>query len=136
MRSRFWALLVVLAVGAAAYLAFEHASLVLRVASAQDQAATFEKMRQQALKASDPAHLVGYLECTVGYYPSGSKQSAGSSLDLIVEQARQSAVREIIADLRAKTGQDLGDDPQAWIDRFKRPDPGRRKPPSAVDAQR
>jgi hypothetical protein len=38
----------------------------------------------------------------------------------MVEQARASAIREIIAELRKKTGEDLGDDPEVWIKKYGR----------------
>ena len=44
------------------------------------------------------------------------KQTEGSALDRVVERARQSAVREIIAILRSRTGKDFGDDPRRWIE--------------------
>jgi hypothetical protein len=110
------------AVLAGGYLAFAHACLVLRVAFAREQMEIFEQMQQQVRKARDPAEAVNYLEYAAGYYPSGTKQVPGSSLDAMVEQARHSAIREIIADLRTRTGQDLGDDPQAWVKRFRKPD--------------
>jgi hypothetical protein len=94
------------------------ASLTIHVAFAEDQTETFEEMRSQAVRAADPLNITSYLEYAVNYYPSGTKQVKGSPLDKVVERARRSAVREIIAHLRSKTGQDLGDDPQAWIARF------------------
>jgi hypothetical protein len=59
-------------------------------------------------------------EYAVGYYPSGTKQIQGSTLDLLVERVRGCVAREIIANLRARTGQDLCEDPESWIKRFKR----------------
>jgi hypothetical protein len=58
---------------------------------------------------------VELLEYVVSYYPSGTKQTAGSRLDKIVERARQSTIREMISALRKRSGQDFGDDPQAWL---------------------
>lgn len=93
----------------------KYVALFFRVTLAEEQTKIFEDLRVQALQ-SPPEKAVEYLGGVVHYYPSGSKQVTGSRLDRIVEQARQSAVREILADLRARTGKDFGDDPQRWID--------------------
>jgi hypothetical protein len=58
------------------------------------------------------------LQYVVGYYPSGSKQETGSRLDRMVEQERALATRDIIAYLRSKTGEDLGERPEAWIQKY------------------
>jgi hypothetical protein len=99
---------------------WDHGWLSVRVAFAEEQTAIFEEMREKAASA-DPTKAIGYLEYAVNYYPSGSKQVAGSSLDHMVERARRSAVREMIADLRRKSGEDLGDDPKRWIAHFQKP---------------
>jgi hypothetical protein len=91
----------------------------LQIAFAEDQTAIFEQMRQKV--AESDGVEVGCLEYVVSYYPSGTKQIAGSRLDRVVERARRSAVREIIATLRAKTGKDLGDVPQRWIEGLNAP---------------
>src|SRR5262245_38056858 len=82
----------------------------LRCSFADDQTEIFNAMTEKATKAA-PAEAIACLEYVLDYYPSGTKQAKGSKLDRVVERARQSAVREIIAHLRAKTGEDLGDDP-------------------------
>jgi hypothetical protein len=86
----------------------------LQIAFADEQTAIFEQMRRQT--AESETVDVGYLQYTLSYYPSGSKQTEGSALDRVVERARQSAVREIIAILRSRTGKDFGDDPRRWIE--------------------
>jgi hypothetical protein len=58
------------------------------------------------------------LEYVVGYYPSGSKQETGSQLDRMVERESARAVKEIIAYLRTKTGEDLGANPKPWIQKY------------------
>jgi NhaP-type Na+/H+ or K+/H+ antiporter len=98
-------------------LSVKHFVLSIRVAFADDQTAIFEEMRAKAMHADFP-NVVDYLEYTAHYYPSGTKQVQGSHLDRLVERARQSAVAAIISYLRQKSGQDLGDDPEAWIKRF------------------
>ena len=89
----------------------------LYVAFAEDQTAIFEQMRRQ-VKDSDAA-AVGCLEYVVSYYASGTKQDVGTPLDLVVERARQAAIREIIGILRTKTGQDFGEDSHLWIEGLK-----------------
>jgi hypothetical protein len=91
-----------------------HAVTGMQIAFADEQTAIFEQMRRQS--AESESVDVGYLDYAVSYYPSGTKQTAGSALDRVVERSRQSAVREIIAILRSRTGKDLGDDPRRWIE--------------------
>ena len=86
----------------------------LEIAFAEDQIDIFEQVTTKALQAK-PAEAAACLQYVVGYYPSGTKQQAGSRLDRMVERQRTQAVREIIASLRRKTGEDLGDDPKEWI---------------------
>jgi hypothetical protein len=107
--------LVLIAV--AGKLLYDHLLLSLRVSFAEDQTTIFDEMRAKAL-ASSPRQAVECLEYTVNYYPSGTKQIPGSKLDQIVERARQSAIRDMLADLRARTGRNFGDDPKRWIDEF------------------
>jgi len=91
--------------------------LKVRVTFASEQTQIFEEMRTQALQ-SDATGAAGCLEYVVGYYPSGSKQETGSRLDRMVERERALAVRDIVAYLRTKTGQDLGESPEAWIQKY------------------
>lgn len=109
------ALLLVLAL--AAKLFWDTGMLQVQVAFASEQTGIFDSMRTQAL-SSDAAGAAGSLEYVVHYYPSGTKQVAGSRLDGVVERARADAVRAIIAHLRTKTGEDLGDDPEKWIQKY------------------
>src|SRR5262245_45513661 len=53
----------------------------LRVSFADDQTAIFEEMRRRAENMDDPTEGAQCLEYVVRYYPSGSKQLAGSKLD-------------------------------------------------------
>ena len=74
-------------------------------------------MRLGALR-SDPAEAAGCLEYVVSYYPSGTKQEAGSRLDRMVERERALALRDILSYLRVKMGEDLGEAPEAWIQKY------------------
>jgi hypothetical protein len=98
-------------------LAVDYVPLKIRVALASEQVEIFEESRVRALM-SDPQEAIKHLSSAVNYYPSGSKQITGSRLDLLVEQARDSSIREIIAYLRQTTGEDLGDEAKPWIDKY------------------
>ena len=99
------------------YLFLANGWLTIRVAWAEGQTAIFEEMLDTALPgdAHIAAECLGYVEV---YYPSGSKQVTGSRLDRIVERERTRASRRIIDHLRSKTGQDLGANPNAWIEKY------------------
>src|ERR1043166_3917397 len=98
-------------------LLFGYAPLKLRLAFASEQVHIFDEMRDKALR-SDASSSAGCLEYVVNYYPSGTKQESGSRLDRMVESARGQSVREILAYLRTKTGEDLGTDPESWIEKY------------------
>lgn len=99
-------------------LAWQMAWLSVHVAFAEEQTEIFDAMRVKAIAAPDPKTAADCLGYVVNYYPSGSKQDVGSRLDKVVERQRASAIRDIILDLRQKTGEDLGDDPQIWIQKY------------------
>ena len=106
-----WALLVTLAV----YCQIENLLKTVKIRFAAEQTEIFEEMREKA-KNANADEAAGTLSYVLFYYPSGTKQPAGSPLDVVVERARRSAVREIIALLRTKTGRDFGDEPLDWIE--------------------
>lgn len=109
------AVLVVILAAICGKLGWDRAALSLRLSFAEDQIRIFEEMRMNALK-TNPSEAVENLRYVVNYYPSGSKQIAGSQLDNIVEIARTNAAARIIDDLRERTDKDYGEDPQRWID--------------------
>ena len=98
--------------------ATKYTMLKLRVDFAAGQIATIEEMKTAAGETTDPHKLSGQLQYVVSYYPSGSKQFNGTSLDRVVETARSNAVAAIIAHLRATTGKDLANDPEAWFKEY------------------
>ena len=107
-------LLCAMLMAAGGCLFWEYGRLQIRVASASEQTRIFTEMRTCAFQSS----LSGAADClqyVTGYYPSGTKQETGSQLDRMVERERKKAVNDIIAYMRTKTDQDLGDDPSAWI---------------------
>ena len=91
--------------------------LHIHVAFASEQTEIFDNMRREALSA-DAVGAAQSLAYVVNYYPTGTKQVRGSLLDRMVERERTNAVLEIISHLRTKTGEDLGDDPEKWIQKY------------------
>jgi hypothetical protein len=102
------------------YLFLSYGYLNLQAAFADEQTQIFDEMRTQALQSTAPSNIAGSLEYVVVYYASGSKQRTGSKLDRVVERHRTAVVREIIAHLRRVTGQDLGENPEPWIQKYAR----------------
>jgi hypothetical protein len=93
--------------------------LQIRVAWAGSQVEIFSDMSRKAAASGAP-EAVEYLEYVVGYYPSGTKQVSGSTLDRMVETSRARAIQEIIMHLRSKTGEDLGTNAEPWLLKFSR----------------
>jgi hypothetical protein len=110
----FAALLLAILLG---WQSWNHARLKIEVAFADEQTRIFEDMRQQAFGGS-PSGAAEALAYAVNYYPSGTKQREGSRLDKVVERARASVVRDIVSGLRQKTGENLGEKPEAWIEKY------------------
>jgi hypothetical protein len=108
---------LVVSLAAAGKIFWDAVLLRLRVSFASEQIAIFEEMRSRALSA-EGSGAAQHLEYVVNYYPSGTKQIAGSRLDGIVERARTNAIRDIITHLREKTGENLGDDTEKWIQKY------------------
>ena len=120
-RRSTWGLAAVLllAFALASYWFARYGWLSVQAALAEEQTLYFEEARDQALLNSRPEEIVRCIEGTLNYYPSGSKQTAGSRLDRMVERARRLAVDDMIRQLRSKTGLDLGNEPQKWLEHFR-----------------
>jgi len=88
----------------------------IEIMFADEQTSIFDEMRTQAEQVTSVDEIVGSLQYVVHYYPSGTKQRPGTRLDRIVERHRAAVVRAILVHLRQVTGQDLGDDPELWIE--------------------
>ena len=112
------AVLLVLASALAGYWFVRYGWLRVQAALGEEQTLYFEEARERGLHNSRPEDIVGCIEGTLNYYPSGTKQTAGSHLDRMVERARRLAVDDMIRHLKSVTGVDLGNDPQKWIERF------------------
>jgi hypothetical protein len=75
----------------------------------------FDKMRALALR-SEPKDAVEILDGLATIAP----RRGNSPTELVFEHERQAAMREIISYLRQKTCEDLGDDPQKWVQKYRR----------------
>jgi hypothetical protein len=111
------AVVVVLLVAFSGKLFWDYSLLDIRTELAREQIEIFDDMRDRAL-GSGVAEAADCLRYAVHYYPSGTKQVTGSRLDRIVERERGEVVRAIIAHLRNKSGEDLGDDPEKWVEKY------------------
>ena len=72
------------------------------IAHAKDQIEVFYNMKKQAKEAETYDKVMPFLEYTINYYPSGTKQAKGTLLDMIVEQVRQEVICDINEILRQK----------------------------------
>lgn len=113
------ALVVTLALAGYAWVGW--GELRVRAALGEEQGRMFEECRAKALETTNTGQIVGLIEAAIAYYPSGTKQRRASHLDLLVEQSRRLSVQAMLAHLRDVSGTNLGDDPQRWIDAFRRP---------------
>jgi hypothetical protein len=109
--------IILLLLAVCAKLYWDYSMLSLQTEFARDQIEIFTTTREQAKSATtvDAAEALRY---AVRYYPSGTKQITGPRLDKIVEAKRAETVRAILDYLRTKTGEDLGKDPERWIEKF------------------
>ncbi|MCX6871078.1 MAG: hypothetical protein NTY84_10715 [Verrucomicrobia bacterium] len=97
---------------------WNYGNLKVQAAFADEQTRIFDAMQMQSHQSSKPRDIAESLEYVVWYYPSGTKQEAGSRLDRVVERHRKAVVRDIVAHLRSVTNQDLGERPEPWIEKY------------------
>jgi hypothetical protein len=109
-----WALAVI-AISLCALSAARYWLLDLRVYLAAEQIEVFRDMATSAEQTSNPREVSGLLKYAIDYYPSGTKQPAGTPLDGIVEEERKMICGRIVDRLRSLTGRDLGKDPKEWL---------------------
>jgi hypothetical protein len=86
------------------WLIFERGRFAVRelqIMFAREQTALFEEMTRKALATKDEKELSEIRQYIEWYYPSGTKQAKGSSLDMIVESARRDALAAIDARVEA-----------------------------------
>jgi len=113
--------LAALACGAiclAVWCLVRYAALSVEVGLARERVQVIAYATDRALRGT-PAEAAAHLEYVLGYYPPGQGRSAGAELDAIVETHRRVCTRQIIEHLKRTTGENLGDEPRAWIERFK-----------------
>jgi hypothetical protein len=75
-----------------------------------------DKCRDRALQA-EPQKAVEYLDM-LDQSPPREWTARRGNPGRVIEIERASAIREVIAYLRKKTGEDLGDDPKRWIEKY------------------
>jgi hypothetical protein len=78
----------------------------------------FARSSAQALQSSDPYFAASCLESVILYRTNN--YSGYDPLHRIYLRDRSRAVHDILEHLRLISGQDYGDDPQVWIDKFSR----------------
>ncbi|MGE3807245.1 MAG: hypothetical protein AB7K24_21490 [Gemmataceae bacterium] len=111
-----------LLLGGSGYLFYLYGEQSVRVAAAHASIEIFERLKDEAC-TEPPGKAVDKLVYIRNYYPSGSRQRAGSRLDEIVEHARRHALRDIILHLQKIAPRDLGDDPEVWIREYSKSKP-------------
>lgn len=82
---------------------------------AQDIVGGVDGKRDLAMRG-ELSDTIQYLEQL--HFPEGQPSPFTGSLSYFVETQRRRAVHDVIAYLRAKTGRDLGDKPEAWIQEY------------------
>ena len=115
--------LMLAAILCAGYWFGRYDELDVRTRLAAAQTTSFESLREKALLSTRPEEIAACIEFTLesGRSGSNSGQPTGSRLDPVVERARRTAVDDMIRHLRAVSSIDLGDDPQKWIETFRKP---------------
>lgn len=93
------AIVCLLLVGYLGVLGWQHFRQTLEVVFAGEQTGILDDMRAQALASQSVDEIRNSLNYTESYYPSGTKQRIGSTLDRIVERYRAAVLREIRAHL-------------------------------------
>jgi hypothetical protein len=79
----------------------------------------YDERREEAFKG-DLSQAAKSLNSVVEYWPV--KVPRDGEFGYIASSSRKSAIREIITRMRTLTGEDLGDDPQPWIQKYYKND--------------
>ncbi len=87
----------------------------VEVAYAQREVFGLQRYRDEALGTNVPeaAKRLSYAS-----YGLNMKQREGSPLDQVCNLQRTNVIRDIIGYLRTKTGEDLGNKPEPWIQKY------------------
>jgi len=91
----------------------------VQIASSDMNVDIFWLQVEHSRSVSDPKAITECLDHVIRAYPAGTIQNRGSLLNSITETSRKMAVQLIIEELKRKTGEDLGYDAKAWIDRYR-----------------
>ncbi|MBI1177644.1 hypothetical protein GC207_09420 [bacterium] len=91
----------------------------IRIKFADGQVTIFYSMVDKSMSSTNLADIASYLAYAHVYYTSGSKQIPGSTLDRVVEKVRRRSEAQIIQRMKVLSGQDLGEDPEKWITRYR-----------------
>jgi hypothetical protein len=93
-----------------------------------------ERLEELRLKAlhGDISQAASSLKNVVEYWPAKLGHEGG--LSRVYELSRAGAIREIISRMRSLSGEDLGDDPKLWIEKYYRPETA--QPPMRVHESR
>jgi hypothetical protein len=81
----------------------------MHAALAEEQTLFFEESLGEGLKRQNAAEVLKFIDAIRIYYPTGSKQKAGTHLDLMVERARSNAISQLetcAAHLESKSSKD------------------------------
>jgi hypothetical protein len=108
-------LLSVALLALAGYFAIKSADHQDEERGAWSEIVDYGKWRDEALQ-SDPEGA-GWCLHTITWSPRRTTNSS-SPLVWIIERERERDVRDVIEYLRKKTGEDLGDDPAKWIEKY------------------
>ena len=92
-------------------------SLNTKVLYTRSAVQQLEKLRLEAAKG-DVSQAASALKSVVEFSPS--KVNRQQDLAQIFEASRASVIREIISRMQSLTGEDLGDDPKLWIEKYYR----------------
>ena len=105
--------LLVVSVGCVWNLGWKYFNIRTEAQTVRNTIADYE-MTRHSMSKWGPDEDAGYLDV----YSRQSSKLENPSLSLIMDHERKALIGEIIADLRKKTGKDLGDDPVPWIKMF------------------
>jgi len=116
---RFWTWLLTAALGASLFLLaiqfLGNMRRTVEVAYARNTFFDLQEHRAHALRSDVSEAAERLLWVSEG---TNTKQTPGSPLDQICTFQRTNVVHDIIVYLRAKTGEDSGDKPEPWIQKY------------------
>jgi hypothetical protein len=92
---------------------FKGSSERMEIRGAWNLIADYDRMRAHLGELS-VTDTVDYLNITV----HAKVPEANNDLNHIVERERTQMVQNILMDLRKKTGEDLGSDPEIWMEKY------------------